>query len=156
MKSSAKGRSRRSVSSSAGRASTSTTKTRRSDFGAPVEGFFARQPLKLRRVLEALRELVRKAAPDARASIKWGMPFYEIDGEVMCALGAHQSHVNLILSGPPDAFDDPRGLLEGAAKTGRHMKLRRLDELPHAAVRAWLRRAAALARGKRRKESGSR
>ncbi|MCA9675592.1 MAG: hypothetical protein KC464_11195, partial [Myxococcales bacterium] len=46
----------------------------RADFGAPIDGFFARQPAALRPVVDALRALVEAAAPDATASLKWGMP----------------------------------------------------------------------------------
>lgn len=122
------------------------TLARRSDFGAPIDAFFAKQPTELRELLEALRKLVEQAAPDAKASIKWGMPFYELHGVMMCALGAHKSHVNLILAGPPAAFADPKGLLDGAGKTGRHLKLRRINELPRQAVRGWLRTAVQIAR----------
>jgi hypothetical protein len=122
--------------------------TRRADFGAPVDGFFAKHPPHLRAVLEELRRLVEQAAPEASASIKWGMPFYSIGRTMMCALGAHKSHVNLILSGPPGTYADPDGLLEGEGKTGRHLTLRSLDELPRAAVRGWLRTAVEVARAK--------
>jgi hypothetical protein len=122
----------------------------RADFGAPIDGFFRKQPPPLRPILEALRRLVEEAAPDAASSIKWGMPFYNIGPAMVCALGAHRSHVNLILSGPPDAFDDPEGRLSGTAKTGRHLKLTSVDELPRASVRRWLRTAAELARRKGR------
>jgi hypothetical protein len=118
----------------------------RADLGAPIEGFFAKQPPGLRAILETLRDLADEAAPDAQRSIKWGMPFYTVGGGMMCALGGHKSHVNLILSGPPGLFDDPSGLLTGDAKTGRHLKLRTLDELPREAVRGWLRAAADHAR----------
>jgi hypothetical protein len=122
---------------------------RRADFGAPIDGFFAKQPPHLRAILEALRELVEEAAPDATASLKWGMPFYTLGrNKMMCALAGFKSHVNLILAGPPDAFADPDGLLEGDAKTGRHLKLRTLDELPREAVRGWLRTASQVAREK--------
>jgi hypothetical protein len=124
------------------------TAARRPDFGAPVEGFFAEQPLHLAAILEALRKLVEQIAPDASASLKWGMPFYTVDGEMMCALAGFKSHVNLILAGPPDAFADPDALLQGEGKTGRHLKLRSLDELPREAVRSWLRTASQLARKK--------
>lgn len=123
----------------------------RADYGAPVDGFFAKQPPHLRAILEALRELVDEAAPEAVASLKWGMPFYTLDGAMMCALAGFKAHVNLILPGPPGAFADPDGLLEGEGKTGRHLKLRALDDLPRAAVRGWLRTAATLAR-KNKKE----
>lgn len=120
----------------------------RADFGAPIDGFFVKQPATQRAILEALRKLVDEAAPDAESSIKWGMPFYIVGGNMMCALAGHKSHVNLILSGPPGAFADPQGLLEGDAKGGRHLKLRALDELPREAVRGWLRTAVSLARKK--------
>jgi hypothetical protein len=38
-------------------------------------------------------------------------------------------------------------------KTGRHLKLTSLDELPRAAVRGWLRTAAELARAKQKKSA---
>jgi hypothetical protein len=124
---------------------------RRADCGAPITGFFARQSATQRTILETLRQLVEEAAPDATASIKWGMPFYSIGRTMMCALDAFKSHVNLILSGPPGAFDDPDGLLEGEGKTGRHLKLRTPDELPRDAVRGWLRTAAQVARKQARR-----
>jgi hypothetical protein len=120
----------------------------RADFGAPIDGFFAKRPPEQRALLVELRKLVEAAAPDARSSIKWGMPFYEIGGNMMCALGAHKAHVNLILSGPPSAYADPDGLLSGAGKTGRHLRLASLAELPKPAVRGWLKTAARLAREK--------
>jgi hypothetical protein len=97
-------------------------------------GFFAKQPAHLRAILDELRKLVDEAAPDADSSLKWGMPFYTVGGTMMCGLGAHKSHVNLILSGPPGAFADPEGRLSGEGKMGRHLKLTTLDELPRKAV----------------------
>ena len=121
---------------------------RRVDFGAPVDGFFSKQPPQLRSILDTLRQLVEEAAPDANASLKWGIPVYSIGSVMMCALGGHKAHVNLILAGPPGAFDDPERRLTGAGKTGRHLTLRHIDELPRTAVRGWLRKASELARAK--------
>jgi hypothetical protein len=121
---------------------------RRADFGAPIDGFFAKQPPHLRAILETLRASIEEAAPDAMGSMKWGMPWFTIEGEMMCALTGHKSHVNLILPGPPGTFADPDRRLEGEAKTGRHLKLRTIDELPRGAVRGWLRVAAKAARAR--------
>jgi hypothetical protein len=118
----------------------------RADYGAPIDGFFVKQPPHLREILEALRELVEEVVPEAKASIKWGMPFYSLDGVMMCAIAGHKAHVNLILAGAPGVFDDPDGLLTGEAKGGRHLKLAAIDELPRAAVRGWLKTAASIAR----------
>jgi hypothetical protein len=120
----------------------------RADFGQPIEGFLSRQPASLRAILDELRALIEEAAPDASSAIKWGMPFFTRGGTMMCAMGAHKSHVNLILPGPPGTYADPEGLLAGEGKTGKHLKLTSVDELPSAAVRRWLRTAAALAAAK--------
>lgn len=124
------------------------TAPERADYGKPIDGFFAKQPPHLRVILEALRELVEKNAPDAVASLKWGMPFYSIGGRMMCALAGFKSHVNLILAASPSELDDPEGLLEGAGRGSRHLKLRALDELPKKSVRSWVRTAARIARAR--------
>lgn len=121
----------------------------RADFGAPIDGFFEKQPAHLRAILDQLRKLIDEAAPDAEASIKWGMPFFSVNGTMMCALGAHKSHVNLLLSGPPGAYADPEKRLSGESKNGRHLKLTSIDEIPGDAVRRWLRTAGELARKKK-------
>ena len=136
-----------STKGAAKRAATSVM-ARRADFGAPIDGFFAKQPPPLRTILEALRKLVEEVAPQATASIKWGMPFYTVDGNMMCALGGHRSHVNLILAGPPGTFHDPEGRLEGDGKTGRRLTLRSMDDLPRDAVRGWVKSALQVARAK--------
>jgi len=118
----------------------------RADLGAPVDAFFHKHPAPLRAILDELRKMVGQAAPEATSSIKWGMPFYEIDGHTLCALAAFKAHVNLILPGPPGTYADPNGILEGDGKTGRHLKVRSLDELPRDEVRGWLARSASLAR----------
>ncbi len=121
---------------------------RRADFGAPIEGFLRRQPPELRAILDALRRIVEAEAPDATASMKWGIPFFSIGGEMMCALGAHRAHVNLILPGPTGTYPDPERRLEGESRNGRHLKLRSLRELPRDAARRWIHIAAERARGK--------
>ena len=118
----------------------------RKDLGAPVEGFFAKQPPHLRSVLDQLRAMIAEAAPEATAATKWGMPFYSVGANIMCAMAAFKAHVNLILPGPPGTYADPDGLLEGDGKTGKHLKLRPTDTLPRTAVRDWLRTAAARSR----------
>ncbi len=119
----------------------------RADFGAHIDGFFARQPPGHRAILEALRALVDEAAPDAASSLKWGMPVYTLGGKMFCALGSHKAHVNLVMAGPPSAFADPDGRLAGQGD-GRHLRLTALEELPRDQVRGWLRVAVEAARAK--------
>ena len=123
----------------------------RADYGAPIDGFFARQSAQMRPLLDDLRGLVEAAAPDAESALKWGIPVYSIAGVMMCAIGGHKAHVNLVLPGPPGTYSDPDGRLGGEGKTGRHLQLRPGDEVPRASVRAWLATAADLARAKSKK-----
>lgn len=119
----------------------------RADLGAPIDSFFLEQPPALRAILDELRQLVEQEVPRAESAIKWGNPFYSLNGATLCAISAHKSHVNLILAGPPGSFDDPHGRLTGEGKTGRHLKLTSADQIPHDEVRGWLRKAATIAAG---------
>jgi hypothetical protein len=118
----------------------------RADLGAAIEPFFAKRSGTLREVLDELRGMIDAQIPGAASSIKWGMPFYTLNGAPVCALAAFKAHVNLILAGPEGTFADPDGLLEGDGKAGRHLKLRAVGEIPRRAVMGWLRAAAAGAR----------
>jgi hypothetical protein len=128
------------------RAAKNKKATVRADLGAPIDGFFRKQPGALRSILDALRTLVEQAAPDATSSLKWGMPFFAVGGHMVCAFGGHKAHVNLILPGPPGTFADSEGMLVGDGKTGRRLVIKTLAELPRDAVRGWLRTAVARAR----------
>ncbi len=127
---------------SAARKAPAPVAARRADFGAPIEGFFTKQPPHLRPILDELRTLIEENAPDATASIKWGMPFFAIRAGHGVRSQEFNPRRNLIVAGPPEIFDDPDGHLEGDAKDGRHMKLRTLDGVPRHAVRGWVRAAA--------------
>jgi hypothetical protein len=125
---------------------TSAPAGKRADFGAPIDGFFNRQPPALRAILDELRALILEAAPDALSSIKWGNPFFTVDGSMICALTAHKAHVNLVLAGPPAAFADPEHRLAGSSDSGRHLKLTDVSQIPRESVIEWVRTAAELAR----------
>ena len=120
----------------------------RADYGAAIDSFFTKQPEPQRSIAIALRRLIEAAAPDATSAIKWGMPQWQIGGKMFTAIGVHKAHVNLILWGPPNAYKDPKGLLTGEGKMGRHLKLTTLAELPRKEVKAWLETCAHLVRTK--------
>jgi hypothetical protein len=121
---------------------------RRADFGAPIEGFLEKQPPFARAILDELRALIQEVAPEATASLKWGMPFFSIDGKMFCALTAHKAHVNLVLYGPREAYSDPEGRLLGTGKAGYHVRIESVDSLPRNEIRNWLQTAVKLATGK--------
>jgi hypothetical protein len=106
--------------------------------------YMAETEPKLRKLVRSLDALIRKAAPDLVASLKWGNLTYHLDRNV-CAIIAHDGYVNLqIWDG--SAIDDPHGLLEGTGKTMRHTKVIPDKPLNRRAVAAIVRAAAELAR----------
>jgi len=119
---------------------------KRADFGAPIDAFFEKQPPTQRAILEELRGLILEAVPSIQSSIKWGNPFFTLDGAMVCALTSHKAHVNLVLAGPPTAFDDPEHRLTGESDNGRHLKLTDVSQIPRESVLGWVRTAADLAR----------
>ena len=115
---------------------------RRADLGAPADAFVAQQPPERREHLEALRALVKKAAPGARESMKWGMPYYELKGG-FCALYTSTTYAALSIMAPPEKLDDPEGKLEGTGKTMRHLKVRSAADLDEASILRWVKAAVA-------------
>jgi len=43
-------------------------------------------------ILTHIRELVHKACPDAEEKIKWGMPFFDYKGEMLCHMASFKQH----------------------------------------------------------------
>ena len=124
----------------------------RADFGKPIDGKIAKAPPPLREILVAFRKMVEETVPGVTSSLKWGNAVFCHPGSsaMMVAMTSHKAHVNLIFVGPPEGFDDPKGLLTGSGVGGRHLKLTSIDDLPRADVKRWLKASAAYARSKAR------
>lgn len=59
-----------------------------------VSAYLAREPAKVRKVLQQLRATIRTAAPEAEESIGYGMPYYKQDGPLV-AFAAFKNHCSL-------------------------------------------------------------
>jgi hypothetical protein len=115
------------------------------DRSAEVEAYIRAQPKALRDILEAARKAVREAAPHATETVKWNVPVYVGNGNIL-ALAAFAEHVNVQFYRGA-GLADPEGLLEGAGKHMRHLKLRNARELARPSVKALLRAAVRLDKG---------
>src|SRR5271156_3430911 len=51
-------------------------------------------------VLIHIRELMHKAAPNLNETVKWGMPFLELNGVILGNMAAFKEHCSLGLWGP--------------------------------------------------------
>jgi hypothetical protein len=116
---------------------------KRDDRGGSIEGYFAGQPADKRALLEKLRVLVAKGVPDADASIKWGVPFYQRNAKNICALAAFKDHVGINFFAPPDVLVDPGKKLEGGGKNNRMLKVRSASDIDNATILRWLKATVA-------------
>lgn len=89
-----------------------------------------------------LRGIIRNAAPEARESIKWAQPVYELGGP-FCYFKAFKSSLNFGFWRGVD-LDDPNGLLEGSGDKMRHVKLTSIEDVNTDAFAAFVRQAIAL------------
>ena len=116
---------------------------KRKDFGAPVNAYFAQQPPEKRPLLDKLRALVDAELPNADATIKWGVPVYQVNGRNVCSIAAFKEHVGINFFASPDVLVDPGKRLEGGGKSMRMLKVRSAKDIDSAGIRRWLKAAAA-------------
>jgi uncharacterized protein YdeI (YjbR/CyaY-like superfamily) len=60
-----------------------------------VDTYIAKSPPFAQPILTHLRKLVRKAAPQTEETIKWGRPFYVVDGTILCNISAFKQHCTM-------------------------------------------------------------
>ncbi len=114
-----------------------------SEIGRILDG----QPGHLCDLFMELRELIWETVPDeADELLRWGALIYCRDGAVIkkniCCLDVKDDSVQVgFVHGV--ALPDPEGLLVGAGKSKRDVKLASLDDVPLGALRDLLRAAAA-------------
>lgn len=82
-------------------------------------------------ILKHLRELVHKACPDAEETIKWGMPFFDYKGSVLCAMAAFKEHCSFTFW-KAKLMKDPEGILQVAERhaMGNFDRITCLKDLP--------------------------
>ena len=86
-----------------------------------VDEYVAAAQEPVRAILEAVRRLVKRVAPQAEEAMKYGAPTYLTPaGKPQIYLYAGRDHVNIgFYHGV--LLDDPVGLLKGKGKSGRHI-----------------------------------
>ena len=62
-----------------------------------VPAYLEEVPGERRAVMRKLRALIRKAAPRAAESMRYGMPTYELGGELFCAFASQKGYLALYL-----------------------------------------------------------
>jgi hypothetical protein len=89
-----------------------------------------------------VQAIVTTAAPEAKESIKWAQPVYELNGP-FAYMKAFKNSVNFGFWRGID-LDDPHGLLHGTGEKMRHVKLTGLEDIDDEAFTAYVKQALAL------------
>jgi hypothetical protein len=110
-----------------------------------LEDYLARVPPSQASVVEALCRLLREAAPEARESIKWAQPVWELNGPV-CSVKAFRNSTNVNFWRGAELAEqaDPDGLLLGQGGKMRHISVATVDEILGEALQRLVRSAIEL------------
>ena len=113
---------------------------------ARIDAYIAKSADFAKPILNHLRKLVHKACPDATETIKWGMPFFESSGSILCNIAAFKEHCSFGLWNAP-LLKDPEGILQVKEKNamGHFDRITSLKDLPaDKVIVAYLKEAASL------------
>lgn len=82
-------------------------------------------------ILKHLRQLVHKACPGVQETIKWGMPFFDYSGGILCAIAAFKEHCTFSF-GKASLMKDPEGILQVSERQamGNFDRITSLKDLP--------------------------
>ncbi|WP_078673087.1 YdeI/OmpD-associated family protein [Chitinophaga eiseniae] len=84
-----------------------------------------------RPILEHLRDLVHKACPEAAETIKWGMPFFTCNEQLLCSFAAFKAHCSFTFWKGAH-MDDPDNIFRKRGENGMGQlgKITSLKDLP--------------------------
>lgn len=94
-----------------------------------------------KKMISALRKLVKKAAPTLVESVKWGNGVWLGEEWPVAFLHAKDDHLQFGFFGG-SGLSDPKGLLKGSGKYIKHIKVYTLDDIDEAAFSRLIRQAA--------------
>ncbi|MBC9915618.1 YdeI/OmpD-associated family protein [Chitinophaga varians] len=82
-------------------------------------------------ILEHMRALVHKACPEAEETIKWGMPYFTYEGQLLCCFAAFKAHCSFIFW-KGALMDDPDNIFQQRGENGMGQlgKIASLKDLP--------------------------
>lgn len=107
-----------------------TTHVSATQFDARVDDQISQAAAFARPILEHLRQMVHDAVPEAREDVKWGRPFFTLDGHNLCFMAAFTKHCAFGFWSPRmSEYLEQQGLpkAEGAGNIGA---IRTLQDLP--------------------------
>lgn len=110
---------------------------------ATFDEYLADQTPRNQAIIRELRALVMRVAPGLRETVKWGNGCWVRGKENVAYVYSATGYVQLGFFGG-SALKDPKGLLEGAGKYVRHIKVYDPANIDERAFGSLLRQAASL------------
>ena len=98
----------------------------------------------LQPIVARLREIMREIAPKARELVSYNMPVF-VGRNIIAYLNVAQRHVTFSFVRGVQ-LEDKYGLLRGAAKHARYVRLKSVDDINKTALRYYVKQALALDR----------
>src|SRR5690606_5315798 len=93
-------------------------------------------PREQKEIMEIIRSLVHQHVANVTEEFKWGRPIFRSKKD-FAYLQANKGHVNLGFYKDFEKLSDPEGMLEGTAKTMRHIKLRTVFDINSKRLGEW-------------------
>jgi uncharacterized protein YdeI (YjbR/CyaY-like superfamily) len=96
-----------------------------------IDAYIAKAADFAKPILAHIRKLVHRACPGVTETVKWGMPFFEYDGTILCNLAAFKQHCAFGFWNA-SLMNDPEGILQVKDRTamGHFDRITSLKDLP--------------------------
>lgn len=114
----------------------------RADKGSPIAAYVAKLTGEQRAIADKLVEIIQRAVPNAQSGLKWGMPMWTIDNQMLTYFRAQKHDVRFGLAAAGVALDDPNGVLFGTSE-GKHVRLVTAADIDAPRIAGWVRAVAA-------------
>jgi uncharacterized protein YdeI (YjbR/CyaY-like superfamily) len=112
---------------------------------ARIDAYIAKSAEFARPILSHLRKIVHKGCPGVTETVKWGMPFFEYGGEIVCNMAGFKEHCSFGFW-KASLLKDPEGVLNVKDKNsmGHFDRIGSLKDLPADKIMVALVKEAAL------------
>ncbi len=89
-------------------------------------------------IVQAIRDLVRDCAPDAKEYIAYGIPVWKVK-KIFAVISPNKQGITFSFTHGAE-FEDEFGLLKGVGKVSRHVKIKDVQAIPanEAALRYYI------------------
>ena len=96
-----------------------------------IDAYIAKAADFAKPILTHIRKLVHKACPGVTETVKWGMPFFEYNGTILCNIAAFKQHCAFGFWNA-SLMKDPEGIMQVKDRTamGHFDRITSLKDLP--------------------------